>query len=203
MNTIKIRQMNSVSINGKVIRVQECDNRIYAELSFLNEKSKKFYILGLEKLGTDDNNDNKSKFDAKAYIQNGVVPGVTLAIQGTYSTTSIITDKGESVNNQPCIIANHIIPYDDTNTVQQLIQQYYEKRSNVPNTNKMETTIGFYHFIKSAGGNTFAMKSILNPSEKAKLYSMEKYDEMCEWALKDSEVESESETTEKEQKEQA
>lgn len=198
MNTIKIRQMNSVSINGKVIRVQECDKRIYAELAFLSEKEKgkKFYILGLDKLGTD-------KFDAKAYIQNGLVPGVTLAIQGTYSTTSITTDKGEDINNYPCIIANHIIPYDDTNTVQQLIQQYYEKRSNVPNTDKMETTIGFYHFIKSAGGNTFAMKSILNPSEKAKLYSMEKYDEMCEWALKDSEVESESETTEKEQKEQA
>lgn len=198
MNTIKIRQMNSVSINGKVIRVQECDNRIYAELAFLSEKEKgkKFYILGIDKLGAD-------KFDAKAYIQNGVVPGVTLAIQGTYSTTSIITDKGESINNQPCIIANHIIPYDDTNTVQQLIQQYYEKRSNVPNTNKMETTIGFYNFIKSAGGNTFAMISILNPSEKAKRYPMEKYDEMCEWALKDSEVESESETTEKEQKEQA
>ena len=198
MNTIKIKQMNSVSINGKVIRVQECDKRIYAELAFLSEKEKgkKFYILGLDKLGTD-------KFDAKAYIQNGLVPGVTLAIQGTYSTTSITTDKGEDINNYPCIIANHIIPYDDTNTVQQLIQQYYEKRSNVPNTDKMETTIGFYHFIKSAGGNTFAMKSILNPSEKAKLYSMEKYDEMCEWALKDSEVESESETTEKEQKEQA
>ena len=196
MNTIKIKQMNSVSINGKVIRVQECDNRIYAELAFLSEKEKgkKFYILGLDKLGTD-------KFDSKAYIQNGLVPGVTLAIQGAYSTTSIITDKGVNINNQPCIIANHIIPYDDTTTIQQLIQQYYEKRSNVPNTDKMETTIGFYHFIKSAGGNTFAMKSILNPSEKAKLYPMEKYDEMCEWALKDSEVE--SETTEKEQKEQA
>lgn len=201
MNTIKIKQMNSVSINGKVIRVQECDNRIYAELAFLNEKSKKFYILGLEKLGTDNKDDNKSKFDAKAYIQIGLVPGVTLAIQGTYSTTSITTDKGENISNYPCIIANHIIPYEDTNTVQQLIQQYYEKRSNVPNTDKMKTTIGFYDFIKSSAGNTFAMVSTINPSEKPKRYPMEKYDEMCEWALKDSEVESESETTEKEQKE--
>ena len=195
MNTIKIKQMNSVSINGKVIRVQECDNRIYAELSFLSEKEKgkKFYILGLDKLGTD-------KFDSKAYIQNGVVPGVTLAIQGAYSTTSIITDKGENINNQHCIIANHIIPYDDTNTVQQLIQQYYEKRSTVPNTDKMETTIGYYKFIKNTNGKEFAMIYLLDPS-KPKRYPMERYDEMCQWADKGGETETES--TEKEQKEQA
>lgn len=195
MNTMKIKQMNSVSINGKVIRVQECDNRIYAELSFLNEKSKKFYILGLEKLGTDD---NKSKFDSKAYIQNGLVPGVTLAIQGTYSTTSIITDKGENISNYPCIIANHIIPYDDTNTVQQLIQQYYEKRSNVSNTDKMETTTGYYKFIKNTNGKEFAMIYLLDPTNP-KFYPMEQYDEMFEWADKGGKPES----TEKEQKEQA
>lgn len=192
---MKIKQMNSVSINGKVIRVQECDNRIYAELSFLNEKSKKFYILGLEKLGTDD---NKSKFDSKAYIQNGLVPGVTLAIQGTYSTTSIITDKGENISNYPCIIANHIIPYDDTNTVQQLIQQYYEKRSNVSNTDKMETTTGYYKFIKNTNGKEFAMIYLLDPTNP-KFYPMEQYDEMFEWADKGGKPES----NEKEQKEQA
>lgn len=192
---MKIKQMNSVSINGKVIRVQECDNRIYAELSFLNEKSKKFYILGLEKLGTDD---NKSKFDSKAYIQNGLVPGVTLAIQGAYSTTSIITDKGENISNYPCIIANHIIPYDDTNTVQQLIQQYYEKRSNVSNTDKMETTTGYYKFIKNTNGKEFAMIYLLDPTNP-KFYPMEQYDEMFEWADKGGKPES----AEKEQKEQA
>lgn len=178
------KQMNSVSINGKVIRVQECDNRIYAELSFLNEKSKKFYILGLEKLGTDD---NKSKFDSKAYIQNGVVPGVTLAIQGTYSTTSITTDKGENINNYPCIIANHIIPYDDTTIIQQLIQQYYQKRSNIPNTEQTEFQIGWYKFIKNLTGNTFAMMYLLTPNETPKVYEMEKLDEMVEWAKKESE----------------
>lgn len=192
---MKIKQMNSVSINGKVIRVQECDNRIYAELSFLNEKSKKFYILGLEKLGTDD---NKSKFDSKAYIQNGLVPGVILAIQGAYSTTSIITDKGENISNYPCIIANHIIPYDDTNTVQQLIQQYYEKRSNVSNTDKMETTTGYYKFIKNTNGKEFAMIYLLDPTNP-KFYPMEQYDEMFEWADKGGKPES----AEKEQKEQA
>lgn len=193
MNTIKIRQMNSVSINGKVIRVQECDNRIYAELAFLSEKEKgkKFYILGIDKLGAD-------KFDAKAYIQNGVVPGVTLAIQGTYSTTSIITDKGENISNHPCIIANHIIPYDDTNTVQQLIQQYYEKRSTVPNTDKMETTTGYYKFIKNTNGKEFAMIYLLDPTNP-KFYPMEQYDEMFEWADKGGKPES----NEKEQKEQA
>ena len=193
MNTIKIRQMNSVSINGKVIRVQECDKRIYAELAFLSEKEKgkKFYILGLDKLGTD-------KFEAKAYIQNGLVPGVTLAIQGTYSTTSITTDKGEDINNYPCIIANHIIPYDDTNTVQQLIQQYYEKRSNVSNTDKMETTTGYYKFIKNTNGKEFAMIYLLDPTNP-KFYPMEQYDEMFEWADKGGKPE----TTEKEQKEQA
>lgn len=196
MNTIKIRQMNSVSINGKVIRVQECDKRIYAELAFLSEKEKgkKFYILGIDKLGTD-------KFDSKAYIQNGVVPGVTLAIQGAYSTTSIITDKGESINNQPCIIANHIIPYDDTNTVQQLIQQYYEKRSNVPNTDKMETTTGYYKFIKNTNGKEFAMIYLLDPTNP-KFYPMEQYDEMFEWADKGGKPES-TEKEQKEQKEQA
>ena len=184
MNTMKIKQMNSVSINGKVIRVQECEKRIYAELSFLNEKSKKFYILGLEKLGTDD---NQSKFDSKAYIQNGLVPGVTLAIQGTYSTTAITTDKGENINNQPCIIANHIIPYDDTTTIQQLIQQYYEKRSNIPNTDQTEFQIGWYKFIKNLAGNTFAMMYLLTPNETPKVYEMEKLDEMVEWAKKESE----------------
>lgn len=193
MNTIKIRQMNSVSINGKVIRVQECDKRIYAELVFLSEKEKgkKFYILGVDKFGTD-------KFDSKAYIQNGVVPGVTLAIQGTYSTTSIITDKGENISNYPCIIANHIIPYDDTNTVQQLIQQYYEKRSNVSNTDKMETTTGYYKFIKNTNGKEFAMIYLLDPANP-KFYPMEQYDEMFEWADKGGKPES----SEKEQKEQA
>jgi hypothetical protein len=188
--------MNSVSINGKVIRVQECDKRIYAELAFLSEKEKgkKFYILGIDKLGTD-------KFDSKAYIQNGVVPGVTLAIQGAYSTTSIITDKGESINNQPCIIANHIIPYDDTNTVQQLIQQYYEKRSNVPNTDKMETTTGYYKFIKNTNGKEFAMIYLLDPTNP-KFYPMEQYDEMFEWADKGGKPES-TEKEQKEQKEQA
>lgn len=193
MNTIKIKQMNSVSINGKVIRVQECDKRIYAELAFLSEKEKgkKFYILGVDKFGTD-------KFDSKAYIQNGVVPGVTLAIQGTYSTTSIITDKGENISNQPCIMANHIIPYDDTNTVQQLIQQYYEKRSNVSNTDKMETTTGYYKFIKNTNGKEFAMIYLLDPTNP-KFYPMEQYDEMFEWADKGGKPES----AEKEQKEQA
>ena len=196
MNTIKIRQMNSVSINGKVIRVQECDKRIYAELVFLSEKEKgkKFYILGVDKFGTD-------KFDSKAYIQNGVVPGVTLAIQGTYSTTSIITDKGENISNYPCIMANHIIPYDDTNTVQQLIQQYYEKRSNVSNTDKMETTTGYYKFIKNTNGKEFAMIYLLDPANP-KFYPMEQYDEMFEWADKGGKPES-SEKEQKEQKEQA
>ena len=196
MNTIKIRQMNSVSINGKVIRVQECDKRIYAELAFLSEKEKgkKFYILGVDKFGTD-------KFDSKAYIQNGVVPGVTLAIQGTYSTTSIITDKGENISNQPCIMANHIIPYDDTNTVQQLIQQYYEKRSNVSNTDKMETTTGYYKFIKNTNGKEFAMIYLLDPTNP-KFYPMEQYDEMFEWADKGGKPES-AEKEQKEQKEQA
>lgn len=186
MNKTTQKQMNSVSINGKVIRVQECENRIYAELSFLNEKSKKFYILGLEKLGTDD---NKSKFDAKAYIQNGLVPGVTLAIQGTYSTTSITTDKGVDINNYPCIIANHIIPYDDTTTIQQLMQQYYEKRSNVPNTDKTEFQIGWYKFIKNLTANTFAIFEVLSPNKTPKVYPMEKLDEMVEWAQKESEKE--------------
>lgn len=195
MNTIKIRQMNSVSINGKVIRVQECEKRIYAELAFLSEKEKgkKFYILGLEKLGTD-------KFDSKAYIQNGLVPGVTLAIQGAYSTTSITTDKGENISNQPCIIANHIIPYDDTTTIQQLIQQYYEKRSNIPNTEQTEFQIGWYKFIKNLTANTFAIFDLLSPNKTPKVYSMEKLDEMVEWAKKESEKEvSGSENIEKEQ----
>ena len=195
MNTNKIKQMNSVSINGKVIRVQECDKRIYAELAFLSEKEKgkKFYILGLDKLGTD-------KFDAKAYIQNGVVPGVTLAIQGTYSTTSITTDKGVDINNYPCIIANHIIPYDDTTTIQQLMQQYYEKRSNVPNTDKTEFQIGWYKFIKNLTANTFAIFEVLSPNKTPKVYPMEKLDEMVEWAQKESEKEvNGSENIEKEQ----
>lgn len=196
MNTNKIKQMNSVSINGKVIRVQECDKRIYAELAFLSEKEKgkKFYILGVDKFGTD-------KFDAKAYIQNGVVPGVTLAIQGTYSTTSIITEKGENISNHPCIMANHIIPYDDTTTIQQLIQQYYEKRSNVPNTDKMETTTGYYKFIKNTNGKEFAMIYLLDPTNP-KFYPMEQYDEMFEWADKGGKPES-TEKEQKEQKEQA
>jgi len=167
------KNVNNVTINGKVVAVQQDEKKITAtiECYFSNNK---FNFVALAFAG--DKNSKRLE-SLEGYIENGLVPGGEVLITGRLSTTKYVDLEGNTNTGYACVIIHDMVSYEKTETIKDLVIKYQKNGAGATEM-PLQFQKGFYT-IKRVPDVSLILKTDIRTNETIE-YSHDKLNEILE-----------------------
>lgn len=133
------KNVNNVTINGKVVAVQQDAKKITATIECYFSGNK-FNFVALAFAG--DKNSKRLE-SLEGYIENGLVPGGEVLITGRLSTTKYVDLEGNTNTGYACVIIHDMVSYEKTETIKDLVIAY-QKNGAGADEMPLQFQKGFY-----------------------------------------------------------
>lgn len=114
------KNVNNVTINGKVVAVQQDAKKITATIECYFSGNKFNFVA----LGFPGDKNSKRLESLEGYIENGLVPGGEVLITGRLSTTKYVDLEGDTHTGYACVIIHDMVSYEKTDTIKDLVIKY-------------------------------------------------------------------------------